>query len=57
MPVEYPLVLTKVQIEPLDEVFELAFASRDPDTESLCVRFLHFAIQAPLWNNARLWQP
>jgi len=57
MPVEYPLVLTKVQIELLDEVFELNFASRDPDTDSLCVRFLHFAIQAPLWNNARLWQP
>ena len=57
MPVEYPLVLTKVQIEPLDEVFELDFAWRDPDTDSLCVQFLHFAIQAPLWNNARLWQP
>jgi hypothetical protein len=57
MPVEYPLVLTKVQIEPLDEVFELDFASRDPDTDSLCVGFLHCAIQAPLWNNARLWQP
>jgi hypothetical protein len=57
IPVEYPLVLTKVQIEPLNEVFELDFTWRVPDTDSLCVRFLHFAIQAPLWNSVRLWQP
>ncbi|MCI0456873.1 MAG: hypothetical protein L0Z62_07840 [Gemmataceae bacterium] len=35
----------------------LDFASRAPETDPICLRFLQFVLQEPLRQHARLWQP
>ena len=64
LPAGYPnpafdisLVRTQVRLEPVPGTLPLLFDRREPGTEALCVRFLQFALQSPLWSSHKLWQP
>jgi hypothetical protein len=46
-----------VQFRPTAETLDLDYTTRHPDTDRICLRFLGFAIQAPLYNDPALWQP
>ena len=56
-PESLPLVRGTAHFERLDEVFALDFAKRDPVTDTICLRFLRFAIQNALDPREELWQP
>jgi hypothetical protein len=51
------LIRTQARLKSLPGTYPLRFDKRDTETESLCVRFLQFALQSPLWESKQLWQP
>lgn len=64
IPIGYPdppetvsLVRAQARLEPLLGTYPLRFDKRDVETDPLCVRFLQFALQSPLWESRQLWQP
>ena len=56
-PERMSLVRGTAYFDMLDEVFELDFTNRDPFTDTICLRFLRFAIQNSLNAQRELWQP
>jgi hypothetical protein len=52
-----PLVRATAYLERVKGVFRLDFSTRSPETDAICLRFLNFMIQPPLYDNPRLWQP
>lgn len=57
LPNETNLVRTTVKLEKIAELKELDFKSLNSTTSKLAIRFLQFALQTPLYNNPKLWQP
>src|SRR3989442_151004 len=57
LPERYLLVRTYVHLEKAREGLHLDFADRSSGNDAICLRFVQFMLQAPLWRNARLWQP
>ena len=55
-PSPYVLVRTTVKFEYQDKI-KLDYTSTSPENMQICLRFLQFLIQAPLYNDKRLWQP
>ncbi len=46
-----------VSFEPVDNTFTLDYTERSPNNDAICLRFLEFLIQTPLYGNSELWQP
>jgi hypothetical protein len=57
LPADYPLVRNIVQFRPTAETLELNYATRNSDTDPICLRFLGFSVQTPLYHHTALWQP
>jgi hypothetical protein len=57
LPDKHPLVRTHVYLEQVVGRTALDFSVRNPENDSICLRFIQFMLQAPLWNDKRLWQP
>ncbi|MBN1618756.1 hypothetical protein JW887_05460 [Candidatus Dojkabacteria bacterium] len=55
-PTPYPLVRTIVNFEYQGKM-KLDYTSVSPENIQICLRFLQFLIQAPLFRDKRLWQP
>jgi hypothetical protein len=56
-PSRVPLVRTTAYLERVKGKFRLDFAARSPESDVICLRFLNFMIQPPLYGDRRLWQP
>lgn len=56
-PSPYPLIRTRVRFEECNETFPLNFMIRSPENDEICLRFLSFMIQTPLYRRKTLWQP
>ncbi|MCP9496310.1 MAG: hypothetical protein MSG64_17850 [Pyrinomonadaceae bacterium MAG19_C2-C3] len=46
-----------VYFEPLPGTFRLDYALRSPENDEICLRFLQFMLQDPLYHDPALWQP
>jgi hypothetical protein len=57
LPRQLPAVRTTAQLSTTSEVLHLDFSVRSPDNDRICLRFLQFMLQDPLYNNGALWQP
>src|SRR5262249_47537462 len=57
VPEKFPLVRTYVYLDKVESSVPLDFAARNPENDSICLRFIQFMMQAPLFRNNRLWQP
>jgi len=58
MPLSLPLVRDReARFDPLSETFNLDYTKRTPENDKICLRFLEFLIQAPLYGHHDLWQP
>lgn len=57
LPSPYPLVRVAVQFELASDRLELDYTKRSPENDEICLRFLQFALQAPLRSHPHLWQP
>ena len=57
IPEKMSLVRGTAYFDRLDNVFPLDFTRRDPTTDTICLRFLRFAIQNALNARRELWQP
>lgn len=58
MPTSLPLARGKMAyFDRLSEIFELDYTKRSPENDQICLRFLEFLIQKPLFNHPDLWQP
>lgn len=55
-PSPYKLVRAIVKFEYQDKI-KLDYTSTSPENIQICLRFLQFLIQSPLYNDKRLWQP
>ena len=55
-PSSYLLVLTPVNLEPVGDVRDLDFTLRTDENDIVCLRFINFMLQAPLWAKNTLWQ-
>jgi len=51
------LVRATAYLDRVPGTLRLDFASRSPETDPICLRFLQFVLQEPLRRDARLWQP
>ena len=51
------LVRVTVSFEPIPDVMKLDYTLRSPENDTICLRFLDFIIQSPLYANQELWQP
>lgn len=56
-PESLPVIRTVVKFEPLPEVLQLDYTVRNAENDTICMRFLDFAIQGALFKNTDLWQP
>lgn len=57
-PSPFPLVRAAPAIfEAVPGVFQLDYTLRSPENDQICLRFLQFMIQAPLYRRSELWQP
>jgi len=56
LPAEVELVRLVVHLKPSDATLELDYTQRQPDTDAIALRFLSFRLQAPLYDDQRLWQ-
>ncbi|NWG54818.1 MAG: hypothetical protein HXY28_13975 [Hydrogenophilaceae bacterium] len=56
-PEQLLLVGAVASLRPTNETIELAFNGDQPELDDVRVRFLQFAMQNPLFRDARLWQP
>ncbi len=57
VPEKFPLVRTYVYLDKVESGIPLDFNVRSPENDAICLRFIQFMIQAPLFRNNRLWQP
>ena len=57
VPEKVSLVRTVVYLDKVESDTQLDFAVRSPENDAICLRFVQFMLQAPLWGNPRLWQP
>lgn len=57
VPEKFGLVRTYVYLDKVDSGLPLDFRVRSADNDAICLRFIQFMLQAPLWRNTRLWQP
>lgn len=64
MPAEAPdppsslmVVMGQVAFERSGDTFNINFVQRSTEDEAICLRFLQFALQAPLHKHPNLWQP
>jgi hypothetical protein len=57
VPSKVDLVRASVYLDRVDGGTPLDFAIRTPDNDAICLRFVQFMMQEPLFHNARLWQP
>lgn len=55
-PSPYVLIRTPVRFEYIHKI-RLDYASRSPENTAICLRFLQFLIQTPLYEDRRLWLP
>lgn len=51
------VVRTRLQLERLNETFDLNYADRSPNNDRICVKFLQFLLREPLGRDSRLWSP
>ncbi len=51
------VVQTIVCFEPLPGTFRLDYTLRSPENDEICLRFLQFMLQDPLYHDPALWQP
>jgi hypothetical protein len=51
------LVGVVATIRKTDETVKLSFVANSPEWDAVCIRFLQFGFQNPLWKDALLWQP
>ena len=56
VPPTFPLVRIVARFEPCTESFVLDYTLRTPENDAICLRFLQFLIQEPLYRNPQLWQ-
>lgn len=56
-PESMPLVRATAYFDKTDDVLEVDYQKRTPETEPICIRFLQFAIQGTLRDNVDLWLP
>ena len=56
-PSPFPLVRTAVAFERIPGIRKLDYTVRSPDNDEICLRFLQFMVQEPLFSNQELWQP
>jgi hypothetical protein len=57
VPAKYPLVRTYVYLDKVHSHTPLDFRVRSPENDAICLRFIQFMIQAPLFSHIKLWQP
>jgi hypothetical protein len=57
VPQKLPLVRTYVHLEKAESGKPLDFTIRNPENDAICLRFINFMLQQPLFRNNRLWQP
>jgi len=57
LPDQYPLVRTVVAFEQASDILNLDYTKRSKENDEICLRFLQFIIQTPLYNKRNLWQP
>ncbi|MYK19691.1 hypothetical protein F4055_16235 [Candidatus Poribacteria bacterium] len=57
VPKKVSLVRTVVYLEKVAGNTRLDFMARNPENDVICLRFVQFMLQAPLWRDSRLWQP
>ncbi len=57
VPQKFPLVRTYVYLDKVESRIPLDFNVRNFENDAICLRFIQFMIQAPLFRNNRLWQP
>jgi hypothetical protein len=57
VPEKCTLVRTYVYLDKAESGLPLDFTVRNPENDAICLRFIQFMLQAPLWRNIRLWQP
>lgn len=57
VPERFALVRTQVILEKVKSGDVLDFSMRTPENDAICLRVIQFMLQAPLWNDKRLWQP
>jgi hypothetical protein len=57
LPDSLMMVRTPVRLDPVSGIHILDYASRSPETDRLCTRFINFMVQGPLWSKLALWQP
>ncbi|MEN4012456.1 MAG: hypothetical protein ROW48_10510 [Bellilinea sp.] len=56
-PQHLALVRTTVTFVQLPGIHKLDYSIRSDENDTICLRFLDFLIQAPLYSNKELWQP
>lgn len=57
LPAAMPLVRQAVRFELEGSTLQLNFTLRSPENDLICLKFLQFALQAPLFKRLDLWQP
>ena len=57
VPERVALVRAHVYLERVATGSVLDFTARNPESDAICLRVLNFMLQAPLWEDKRLWQP
>src|SRR5262245_3392011 len=57
VPERFSLVRTNVILEKVRSGDTLDFSVRDPVNDAICLRAVKFMLQAPLFDDTRLWQP
>ena len=57
VPEKVSLVRTVVYLDKVAGDKWLDFMVRNPENDIICLRFVQFMLQAPLWRDSRLWQP
>jgi hypothetical protein len=57
VPQRVGLVRTVVYLDKVESATSLDFTVRSPDNDAICLRFVQFMMQEPLFHNVRLWQP
>jgi PD-(D/E)XK nuclease superfamily protein len=57
VPQKFLLVRTYVYLDKVESGIPLDFNVRNPENDAICLRFIQFMMQAPLFRNNRLWQP
>jgi hypothetical protein len=51
------MVRTPVRLEPVPGIQVLDYTSRSPETDRICMKFINFMVQEPLYAKLALWQP